>query len=64
MPRFCKFTDSIDNRPVFVNPQAVRHVDSHSHETVTIIHFDSEHLVSVNETMEIVVKALDDANRT
>jgi hypothetical protein len=61
MPRFCKFTDSTNNAPMFVNPLVVRHIDSHSPETVTIIHFDSEHTVSVNETMENVAKALEGA---
>lgn len=63
MAVLCGFTESRTNAKVFVNPANVRAVRTAEFVTGSQIVFDAAHSITVNDSAENVVKALDLASR-
>jgi hypothetical protein len=59
MPRLCRFTAPETNDPAFVNPSMVRFVRQSGSGTAIL--FSGDHVITVLEDIETVVKAIEDA---
>jgi len=64
MVKLCQFVVVNSERVVHVNPDRVRYLWSNSAVDATHIVFDKGHTLIVGASLEEVVKAINNANRT